>query len=362
MTEQTISRRSVLSMAAASAMLAACSSRNESNTRGIGVALIGIGTVTTARMIPALRQTKNCHLAGLVSSSRDKLRDLGAQHGVPENAQYTYDELDRIAENDAIQCVYIATPNALHADFAVRAARAGKHVMCEKPMAATVEQCEAMIAASKDAGKYLAVAYRLQFSPHHQEIVRLSREQTFGPVLYAGANIGFGIEDGDWRLKRELAGGGVLLEQGVHVVQAVRDLMGMAPVEVFGYESKSDPKRYAEVDESVIWTMRFSNGAMAQCGASYTMRMNRLWGAAANGSFELEPAFSSNNVQGRSAAGEFDSKAANVNQFVPQLDDFAARIRDGTPPVSNSGEQGLIDVRIISAIYESIRGGNPITV
>jgi predicted dehydrogenase len=361
MPKQAISRRSLLSGTAASAMLAACGrSSDGGDPRGIGVAMVGLGALT-GRIIPAIAQTENCYLAGLVSSGRDKLRELGAAHGVPENAQYTYDDFDRIAENPDIQFVYIAVPNALHAEFAVRAAKAGKHVLCEKPLAASIEQAEAMIAASKAARKHLAVAYRLQFSAHHQELIRLSNEQTFGPVKYVGAGIGFvGLEDGDWRLKRELAGGGALLEQGVHLVQAVRAVIGANPVEVFGHESKSDPARYAEVDESVFWTMRFPNGELAQCGASYTMRMNRLWAGATSGSFGLEPAFSSANVEGRSSAGVIEAK--DENQFVSQFDDFASRIRDGVPPGLNSGEEGLRDVRIISAIYESIRAREPVTI
>jgi hypothetical protein len=220
--------------------------------------------------------------------------------------------------------------------------------------------CEAMIAASRSAGKYLAVAYRLQYSPHHREMVRLARERVYGPVQLMQANIGFGIEDDDWRLRRELAGGGVLLEQGVYAVQATRSLNGFPPVEVLGHESKSDAKRYAEVEESAVWTMRFPDGAIAHCGASYSMRMNRLWAGAAEGFFELEPAYTYDNLRGQSTGGKID--ASQVNQFALQLDDFARFIRDGVPPVLNSGEEGLQDLRIIDAIYQSIREGRPVAV
>jgi predicted dehydrogenase len=363
MAEQRISRRSLLSASAASALLAACGTRtggSGGDARGIGIAVVGIGILVSDQILPALAQTKNCYLAGLVSSSREKLAALGAPLGVPDNAQYTYDEFDRIADNPNIHAVYIAVPNALHAEYAVRAARAGKHVLCEKPMAVSVEQGEAMLAASNAAGKYLAVAYRVQYSPHHQAALRLSRDQTFGAIQYVRANIGFGMgaDDGGWRLSRELAGGGVLLEQGVYAVQTARSLIGMNPIEVFGHEAGSDPARFAEVEESVVWTMRFPNGAIAQCGASYTMAMNKLWAGAKDGYFELEPAYGYDNLRGISTAG--DIQAERANQFVAQFDDFAARIRDGVPPDQNSGEEGMKDVRIISAIYESIRVGKPI--
>src|SRR5688572_15175028 len=354
MTEWMTSRREVLLGIGAAASVMACG-RGAPDGQGtkLGVALVGIGDLAQSQVIPAIRRTGRCRLAGLVSGGSDKLRDLGGRFDVAENALYSYDDFDRIAENPDIDIVYILLPNAMHAEFAVRAAQAGKHVLCEKPLAVTVAEGEAMIAASRTAGKYLAVAYRLQYSPHHREMVRLARDQVYGPVQLVQANIGFGIEDGDWRLKRKLAGGGVLLEQGVYAVQAARSLNGYPPVEVFAHESKSDPKRYAEVEESAHWTMRFPDGAIAHCAASYSMRMNRLWAGAAEGFFELEPAYTYDNLRGTSSGGKID--AAQVNQFALQLDDFARCVQQEAPPELNSGEQGLHDLRIIQAIYQSIR-------
>ncbi|MEX2150319.1 MAG: Gfo/Idh/MocA family oxidoreductase [Steroidobacteraceae bacterium] len=361
MTEWMTSRRDVVLGLGAAAGLMACG-RGAPGAGGErqGVALVGIGDLAQGQVIPAIRKSGSCRLAGLVSGSRDKLRDIGGRFDVPESAQYSYDDFDQIAANPDIDIVYILLPNAMHAEYAVRAAQAGKHVICEKPLAVSVPEGEAMIAASWTAGKYLAVAYRLQFSPHHREMLRLAREQVYGPVQLIQANIGFGIEDGDWRLRRELAGGGVLLEQGVYAVQAARSLNGHSPVEVQGHESKSDPKRYSEVEESAIWTMRFADGAIAHCAASYSMRMNRLWAGAADGYFGLEPAYTYDNLRGQSSGGKID--ASQVNQFALQLDDFARCIRDGVPPELNSGEEGLRDLRIIEAIYQSIREGRPVTV
>jgi predicted dehydrogenase len=361
MSEWTTSRRDVLLGFGAAAGLMACG-RGAPGAGGerLGVALVGIGDLAQGQIIPAIRQSGSCRLAGLVSGSRDKLRDLGDRFDVPENARYSYDDFDRIAANPDIDFVYILLPNAMHAEYAVRAAQAGKHVLCEKPLAVSVEEGEAMIAASRSAGKYLAVAYRLQYSPHHREMVRLAREQVYGPVRLVQANIGFGIEDDDWRLKRALAGGGVLLEQGVYAVQAARSLNGHSPVEVLGHVSKSDAKRFAEVEESAAWTMRFPDGAIAHCAASYSMRMNRLWAGAADGFFELEPAFTYDNLRGVTSDGKID--AAQVNQFALQLDDFAHGVQQEAPPDLNSGEEGLRDLRIIEAIYQSIREGRPVSV
>jgi predicted dehydrogenase len=349
-----ITRRSVLVAGAASA-LTSC----RLGDRGLGVAVVGLGGVATGQILPALRDTKHCHLAALVSSSADKLREEGAKYGISEDSLYTYDEFDRIAMNPSVDIVHIALPNALHAEYAIRAARAGKHVLCEKPLAASVAQAQAMIAASNAAGKYLAVAYRTHHSRHHEALRRLAREQTFGRLKCIRASIGFGIED-DWRLDLSLAGGGVLLEQGVYAVNTARNLVGALPVEVFGHQFTTDPARYSEVEESVMWTMRFDGGEIAQCAASYSMPMNALWVGASRGMFELDPAYSYGDVRGFSSAGAI--AADSVNQFVEQADDFAFRIRNGVSLEGNSGDQGLVDLHIIDAVYKSIAAGEPVAV
>jgi predicted dehydrogenase len=230
-------------------------------------------------------------------------------------------------------------------------------VLCEKPLAISVEQGTTVVARARAAARTLGVAYRTQYSPHHREFIRLAREQTFGVVECMRVGIGFGIDD-DWRLSRALAGGGVLLEQGVYAVNAARSVFGGSPAEVFAHQATSDPGRFSEVEESVIWTMRFANGEIAQCAASYSMPMNALWAGASSGAFELDPAFTYGTLEGSTSAGAIE--AESVNQFVAQLEDVAGRIQSGTPLERNSGEEGLEDIRVIEAIYQSIRERRPI--
>lgn len=355
-TTSSISRRELLVGMGAAAGLAACGGGGYSG-RQLGVAVVGIGSLAQGQIIPALQESQRCRLAGLVSSRRERLLELGGRFGVAESGLYTYDDFDRVAENPDIDLVYIVVPNALHADFAIRAAGAGKHALCEKPLAVSVEQADAMMAAAAAAGTLLGVAYRLHYDPRHVEMRRLAREEVFGPVQLIQPNIGFPIGD-DWRLDPELAGGGVLIEQGVYAVNAACTLADAEPVEVVGYETKTDPQRFARVEESAFWSMQFPGGAVAHCAASYTLRMNRLWAGAASGFFELEPAYTYNRLRGTTSAGSLSG--SDVNQFALQLDAFAASVQEGVPLAHGSAEEGARDVRIMAAIYESIRRGAPV--
>jgi predicted dehydrogenase len=326
------------------------------NYRKLGVAVVGIGGVSVRDVFPALKRSNHCRLAGLVSSDAGKLQEMGKRFDVPANGQFTYDKFDSIADNPDIDLVYIALPNALHAEYTIRAAAAGKHVLCEKPMAVTVAECEAMIEACNKARKTLAIAYRLHYSPHHKEMVRSLRAMEFGRVQIIRADIGYPLkpDDAGWRLKRSLAGGGVLLEQGVYPVNAARIMVGEDPVEVLGYETKSDTTRFAEVDETVAWSMRFANGTVAHCAASYTVPANHIWAGGPSGWFELDDAFSVGDIEAQTSKGSI--RIGQVDQFGLQVDHVSRLIQDGKPPDPGiSAEDGLRDVRIINAIYESIQ-------
>ena len=358
MTPPSIPRRDVLLGLGAAAGLAACGGP-ELGTRKLGVAVIGIGALSLNWILPALATTERCRLTGLISSSVDKLRELGTQFGVPVSGQYVYDDLERIADNPDIDFVHIAVPNALHSEFAIRAARAGKHVFCEKPLAVSVEQCEAMIAATAAAGKYLAVSYRMQFDPRYAEMKRLAREQVFGKTKLVTANVGFPLRQDDWRLSNDLSGG-VLMEQGVYAVNTACDLLGDQPVHVMAYQMKSDVDRFAGIEESVFWSMQFPSGAVAQCATSYTLVMNRVHVDAVSGFFHLEPAYSRVGLQGQSTAGPI--AGGDVNQAALQLDAFAASIQNGVAPAYGSAAEGMRDVRVLTAVQESLRRGDVATV
>src|SRR5690606_24831321 len=261
------SRRRFLGQAAgAAAALAAARFSNVSGLVGaagaqenrmINFAVAGLGSLATNQIAPAFAKTANARLAGVITGTPAKAERWIEQYGIPERNVYDY-RMAGLADNPDIDAVYVVTPNGLHAEHAIRAARAGKHVFCEKPMANTAAECEAMIAACADAGVKLAVAYRCRFEPHHLECMRLARENVFGAVKMIEAGFGFRIGNpSQWRLDKALAGGGALVDVGIYALQACRYLTGEEPTVVSAVETKTDAVKFAEVDESMTFQLEF---------------------------------------------------------------------------------------------------------
>lgn len=319
----------------------------------LGIALVGLGSYATGQLAPALQETERCRLAGIVTGTPAKAERWQKEHGIPEASTYNYETFDRIADDDAIDIVYVVLPNGMHAEYTVRAAEAGKHVICEKPMATSVAECERMIAACEAAGRKLSIGYRLQFEPHHLEAMRLGQEEAYGPVRVMENAFGFhlGGPPTRWRLDRELAGGGALMDVGIYALQAARYTTGEEPVSVFAQEQKTEPERFAEVDETVLWQMEFPGGAVANCSTSYNARFNRLYAAADQGWFEVAPAYGYGGIEGRTSDGPMG--LPSVNQQARQMDAFAECIMENEES-RVSGEEGLRDMRVIEAIYQSI--------
>jgi len=192
----------------------------------LGFALCGLGSLSTNQIAPALQKTANCRLAGIITGTPAKAAKWKAQYNIPDKNIYNYETMHRIADNKDIDVVYVVTPNALHLDNALVAAKAGKHVFCEKPMEISVERCQQMIDAVKAANRLLGIGYRCQFEPHHLECVRTARQKELGAVKVIDAHFGFNSPPGVWRLKKDLAGGGPLMDVGIYCLQATRYLTG----------------------------------------------------------------------------------------------------------------------------------------
>ncbi len=331
------------------------------STAGLGVAVVGLGFVAGKKIIPALGYTENCHLAGLVSGGMGKLEEWGQKYSVPREGWYTYDTFDRIADNPDIDIVYIALPNAMHAEYAIRAAKAGKHVFVEKPMATSVAECDAMTAACADANRHLGVAYRCHYSASHQEMMRLAREHTYGAARLITAKIGFPLSgSNDWRHNSQLAGGGVLLEQGVYAIQAARYISNEEPVTVVGLAAHADP--HSGIEDTVLWNMSFPSGAMANCATSYVTGMDQIWVGAEKGFYQLSRAFSYKKRLMLTSNSKGNVKIKEEDEFEGQLDAFAGSIQSGAPvPYRLSAREGRTDIRIVSAVYESIREGRAVS-
>ncbi len=334
--------------------------RAKASQKKLGFAICGLGELSEHQIAPALLKTEHCSLTGLITDSPEKARKWQAQYGIPAKNVYSYDTMEQLVHNPAIDVVYIVTPNAQHAEQTLKAAAAGKHVICEKPMEVSVEKCRQMIDACKAAKVKLAVAYRCQFEPNNLECVRIAREQELGKLRLIEAAFCISVgAPGQWRLKRALSGGGALMDVGIYALQATRYLTGEEPILVSGTETKTDPVKYAEVDETVAWQAKFPGGALAMCSASYELPgVARFKGITEHGWFELDPAFYYGDNHGRRSDGK-EIKLPGGDQFAGEMDDFARCIRDDQPS-KVSGEEGLRDVRIMLAIYESIRTGRAI--
>jgi predicted dehydrogenase len=328
--------------------------------RKVGWAIVGLGSYATRQILPQFRNSRYSQVTALVSGSPDKARALAQEYGVPQHGIYNYQNFDTIRNNPDVEIVYVVLPVGMHAEYTIRAARAGKHVLCEKPMANTVRECEQMIAACRQAGKKLMIGYRSRFEPHNQEAIRMAQAQELGPTRVITAEHGFPIGNpNQWRLNRELAGGGSMMDIGVYSVQAARYLSGEEPVEVNAMEhtDRSDP-RFREVEDLVNFQLRFPSGILANCVSSYSSSHNRYRVVGTRGWLELEPATGYTGHSMRvQVGGRTENRTppdAGRNQFVGQLDHLSeCVIHDREPLVP--GEEGLRDLRVITAVYQAAR-------
>ncbi|WP_420144257.1 Gfo/Idh/MocA family protein [Sphingobium sp.] len=352
------SRREMLGAMGAGMMLASTRSSSAVRPGGkIGYAIVGLGYYATRQIMPNFTGCDHARIVALVSGTPAKLEQYGTEYGIPRTHRYSYADFDRIRDNPDIDAVYIVLPNSMHAEYSIRAAQAGKHVMCEKPMATSVKECEAMIAACRKAGKKLMIGYRSRFEPYNRLAIELARGGHVGPTRMITAEHGFPIKPDQWRLDRPLSGGGSMMDIGIYSLNATRYLTGEEPVEVSAIEStdRSDP-RFKTVEDRISFLLRFPSGIVANCISSYSSGHNRYRIAGTQGWIEMEPATSYTGqtmmIRRDNATTPRTVPVPTKNQFAGQLDHLAECIlRDETPIVA--GEEGLADLRVIEAIYKS---------
>ena len=319
-----------------------------------GIALVGLGYYSTDLLAPALQETKNCHLAGIVTGTPSKAEAWKAKYNIPEENIYNYDTFDQIAQNDDIDIIYVVLPNSMHAEYVIRAARAGKHVICEKPMALSAKECESMIAACEEADRRLSIGYRMHFEPTTQEIMRLGREQVYGPIRLVSAGAGYRESRADhWKVKKAM-GGGAMMDMGVYSLQAGRYVTGEEPITVTAQTFTTRPSMFKDVDETTLFQLTFPSGAIADLHTSFGMSMRYLQVTAANGWYRLDPFSSYRGIKGETKDGPLNYPI--VNQQATQMDEVAACI-EADKPMRVPGEEGLKDMRVVEAIYKSIAMG-----
>ena len=328
--------------------------------RKLGFALVGLGSLSTGQLAPALRKTKYCRLAGIVTGTPSKAERWKAQYNIPDANIYNYDTMVKMADNPDIDVVYVVTPNALHAEHTIKAAKAGKHVLCEKPMEVSPEKCQSMIDACKSAGRLLAIGYRSQFDPTHLECIRLAREKVLGAVKSVDAGFGFRIGNpNQWRLDRALSGGGPLMDVGIYALQTSRYITGQEPQQVVSATSaNTNPDKFKNVEESINWELKFPGGVTATGKCSYSSGVNEFTVQTEQGSFGMKPAYNYNRNRGFRSDGQ-EMRFPELDQFAAEMDDFAQCIFNNKPS-KVSGEEGLRDLKIMMAIYESAKTGKPV--
>jgi glucose-fructose oxidoreductase len=336
----------------------------------IGVAVVGLGKLSLEQIIPALRKTTGVKFAALVSGHPDKARRVAAENNLPADAIYSYEDFDRIARDPRVGIVYIVLPNFLHKEYTIRAFKAGKHVLCEKPMATTVADAEAMIAAGKAANRQLMIAYRCHYEPKNLEAMRRIRSGRYGKPRLVVTDMLRGSDLNDpsdaWRLDRVKSGGGALADMGIYGINGARYLLNEEPVEVRAWEhtDRSDP-RFKTVPDLVAWQFRFPSGAIANGSTSFSVGGTMRWDVFCDKArLRGDPGayYNGNHLEIFSSPDEGEVKIAEVDQFAREMDWMGDVVR-GRVPLVSPGEEGLQDMRLMAAILQSTReGGRTVTV
>ena len=342
----------------------------------VGFAVVGLGELAVEQILPAFALSEKAAPVALVSGHPDKARKIADHYGIDPKNIYDYQNYDSIKDNPAVQAIYVVLPNSMHAEYTVRGFTAGKHVLCEKPMADTPAECQQMIDAGKKAGKKLMIAYRLRYEPYNKFVVELVRSKQLGKLRIFTAENLQSTKAPNIRLSTA-TGGGPLGDVGIYCLNAARYVTGEDPIEVFG-KSWADPAddRFREVPNHLVFTLMFPSGAMAHCAAGFdSARSDSYRATFENGSVELDPAFGYTGQRLKvkkdtmadiaKAAGTGVMSADNdivlphANHFAREMDHFADCVTNDTDPLT-PGEEGLTDIKILEAIKQSMADGHSV--
>lgn len=345
------------------ALLPYCNNLNSSENKKLGIALVGLGNYATRQLGPALQQTQFCELKGIVTGTPEKARNWQKEYNILPEHTYNYESFDKIADDPAIDIIYIVLPNFMHKEYTIRALKAGKHVICEKPMGMNAQECKEMIAAAKAANRKLQIGYRLYYEPHHLKVMEESKKPFKGRMKLIEASLGFDMaRHGLWRIDKKMGGGGALMDLGVYTIQAARRAAGKNPVSVTAQGYVDDPEMYKEIFGTYVYQMRFRDNTTCNSTVSFSAYSDRFHVSRGNTYLAMQPCFSANSVTGiKTWNGEVETLERAEFQQTTQMDAFARNIFDDTP-VSASGEEGLIDMQIVDAIKRSIAEGKSVEV
>ncbi len=327
----------------------------------LGIALVGLGYYSTDLLAPALQQTKNCYLAGIVTGTPAKAEAWKKKYNIPDKNIYNYQTFDSIANNPDIDVVYVVLPPSMHKEYVIRAANAGKHVWCEKPMAITANECQEMIDACRKNKRSLAIGYRMQHEPNTTEWRKIVQQKQLGKVKQVNCAAAYRDNRTDhWKQKKEM-GGGVLYDMGVYAIQGARLGTAMEPIAILSATtSTTRPEIYKNgLDETVVAKLEFPGGVIADIKTSFGENINFLDVTCEKGIIKVNPYSAYNGQKASSPLGEINHPYQVPFQQAKQMDDDALTIMQGKPmPVP--GEEGLRDIRLVEAIYKSAASGKQV--
>lgn len=325
------------------------------------VAIMGLGSYGT-RVAEAMQACTRAKLVGVISGTPSKVAAWQKKYNLPTKNCYNYENYDAIKDNPDIDAVYIITPNALHHDACLRVAKAGKHVICEKPMAINATEGQEMVDACRRANVKLLVGYRMHFEAKTLEVIRMRHAGDFGKVLFFQGLTGFIIGNPDqWRLDPTLSGGGSMMDIGIYAVNGARYMIGEEPIWVTAQETKTNPVKFKEgIDETIQFQFGFPGGATASCLSTYALNnLDRFFLDGEKGFAEMQPSTGYGPILGRTHLGELTQP--HVTHQTVQMDEMSdILLRNKAPIVPVDGAEGVRDLRIIDAIYEAARTGNKI--
>ncbi len=340
-------------------LLAACEEPNKGPV--LRVAIMGLGSYGT-RVAKAMQSCKRAKLVGVISGTPSKITDWQSKYNIPEKNCYNYENFDSIKNNPDIDAVYIITPNGLHCDQTIRVAKAGKHVICEKPMAINAEEGEKMVNACKKANVKLLIGYRMHFEPNTLEVIRMRNEGDFGKIMFFQGLTGFKIGNpNQWRLDKKLSGGGSLMDIGIYSVNGARYMVGEEPIWVTAQETKTDPIKFKEgIDETIQFQLGFPSGAVASCLSTYAVsHLDRFFLNGIDGFAEMKPSTGYGPIKGHTHLGPLTKP--HVTHQTLQMEEMSKIILEGQEPiVPVNGEEGVKDMKIMDAIYEATKTGEKI--
>jgi len=330
----------------------------------LGWAIVGLGSLSINQILPAFAKCEKSKVVAFVSGHPDKANKLALRYGVNKKNIYNYQNYDSIKDNPDVDVIYIVLPNGMHAEYTVRGLQAGKHVLCEKPMANTPAECQQMVDAGRKADRKLMIAYRCRYEPFNREAIRIAQSGDLGPTQMILADAGFKAGDpSQWRLNKQLAGGGSMMDIGIYALNATRYLTAQEPTEVNAmiYSTPGDP-RFKEVEEHVNFQLRFPSGILANCSSSYGYFHQshfRVMGTEAR--LCLDPAtwYSGLRMWIERDNTIEQKDLPEIDHFATEMDHMSECVMQNKQPLT-PGEEGLRDLTIIAGIYEAARSGKTV--